>query len=476
MDKEKELIKKLLNDRNFEKIHSLIKLGDINIDEVINELLSSNDAEATYCFMKHEFSNLLLRDFWRRLDDKEIKDKKRLNLLMKRVVKLTGGKKELIKKLANNGGFTEIHEWIYRWDIYNECNISINEAFEVILSLDDAKTIYGFIKYVLDDLTDKDKKNQERRHLLIKRIIELIGGKKELIKKLLIARNFKEIYLLISTNEITMDETTEELLSLDDVKIIYNFMKYDEKAAKIHDLLIKKIIELKDYEYILKILADAITSDIKKSTTANTIMGDHYFFTALSRRDTKEGYEMLRQYSYAMQDKSYLNNYEESILNNLQLLLDALSDCDDLSLLKKYKEKVAMGSIKKYLEKLISKLSGVQHEEDNTLPAETDQHCKNVSEPSNKSYQPNKDTSKLPNKSDNESKSHYKIKESESHLSESQKYQQERYIEKMLSLGLTPYGYGLPLQGYSRNRKPSNNSRFGPMDTPYDIKRRKRKK
>ena len=242
MDKEKELIKKLLNDRNLEEINALIKLRDITIDEVIEELLSLNDAEATYCFMKHKFGYLLFRDFFRRLDDEEIKDKKRLNLLMKRVVKLTGGKKELIKKLANNGGFTEIHEWIYRWDIYNECNISINEAFEVILSLDDAKTIYGFIKYVLDDLTDKDKKNQERRHLLIKRIIELIGGKKELIKKLLIARNFEEIYLLISTNEITMDETTEELLSLDDVKIIYNFMKYDEKAAKIHDLLIKRLL------------------------------------------------------------------------------------------------------------------------------------------------------------------------------------------------------------------------------------------
>ena len=157
-------------------------------------------------------------------------------------------------------------------------------------------------------------------------------------------------------------------------------------------------------------------------------------------------------------------------------MLDALSDCDDLSLLKKYKDKVAMGSIKKYLEKLISKLSGVQYEEDDTPPAETDQHCKNVSEPSNKSYQPNKDTSKLPKKSDNESKSHYKIIESESHLSKQQKYAQERYREKTYGPGLTPYGYGLPRQGYSRNRKSSNNSRFGPMDTPYDIKRRKRKK
>ena len=273
-----------------------------------------------------------------------------------------------------------------------------------------------------------------------------------------------------------MDETTEELLSLDDVKTIYDFMKHDEKAAKIHDLLIKKIIELKDYEYILKILADAITSDIKRSSVTNKRMGDYYFYSAMSLRDAKKSYEMLRQYSYAKQEDSHLNNYEESILNNLQLLLDALSDCDDLSLLKKYKEKVAMGSIKKYLEKLISKLSGVQHEEDNTPPAETDQHCKNVSEPSNKSYQPNKDTSKLPNKSDNESKSHYKIKESESHLSESQKYQQERYIEKIFGPGLTPYGYGLPHQGYSRNRKSSINPWFGPMDTPYDIKRRKRKK
>ena len=476
MSKEKELIKKLLNDRNLEEIYALIKLRDITIDEVIKELLSSNDAEATYCFMKHEFDYLLFGKFLGQLDDTEIKDRKRLNLLMKRVVKLTGGKKELIKKLANNGCFTEIREWIYRFDIYYECNISINEAFEAILSLDDAKTIYDFIKYVLDNLTDEDKKNQERRHLLIKRIIELIGGKKELIKKLLNDYNFEEIYLLINTNEITMDETTEELLSLNNAKTIYDFMKHDKKAAKIHDLLIKKIIELKDYEYILKILADAITSDLKRSRAMNTRIDNHYFCCAMSRRDAKERNEMLREYAYAAQQNMHLNNYEESILNNLQLLLDVLSDCDDISLLKKYKDKVAMGSIKKYLEKLISKLSGVQHEEDNTLPAETDQHCKNVSEPSNKSYQPNKDTSKLPNKSDNESKSHYKIKESESHLSESQKYQQERYIEKMLSLGLTPYGYGLPLQGYSRNRKPSNNSRFGPMDTPYDIKRRKRKK
>ena len=476
MSKEKELIKKLLNDRNLEEIYALIKLRDITIDEVIKELLSSNDAEATYCFMKHEFDYLLFGKFLGQLDDTEIKDRKRLNLLMKRVVKLTGGKKELIKKLANNGCFTEIREWIYRWDIYNECNISINEAFEVILSLDDAKTIYDFIKYVLDNLADEDKKNRERRHLLIKRIIELVGGKKELIKKLLNDCNFEEIYLLISTNEITMDETTEELLSLDDVKTIYDFMKHDEKTAKIHDLLIKKIIELKDYEYILKILADAITSDIKKSITANTRTGDAYFYAALSHRNAKERYEMLRQYSYEKQKASHLNNYEESILNNLQLLLDVLSDCDDISLLKKYKDKVAMESIKKYLEKLISKLSGVQYEEDDTPPAETDQHCKNVSEPSNKSYHPNKDTNKSPNKSDNESKSHYKIIESESHLSERQKYAQERYREKMYDLGLTPYGYGLPLQGYSRNRKPSNNSRFGPMDTPYDIKRRKRKK
>ena len=147
-----------MNDRNLEEIYALIKLRDITIDEVIKELLSSNDAVATYCFMKHEFDYLLIGKFLGQLDDTEIKDRKRLNLLMKRVVKLTGGKKELIKKLANHGCFTEIREWIYRFDIYYECNISINEAFEAILSLDDVKTIYDFIKYVLDILDDKDKK------------------------------------------------------------------------------------------------------------------------------------------------------------------------------------------------------------------------------------------------------------------------------------------------------------------------------
>ena len=473
MDKEKELIEKLLNDQNLEEIDALVMTHKTTIDEVIKILLSLNNAEATYCFMKHEFGYLDEKmPFY--FNDTDRKNEERQRLLMERTIELVG-KKEFIKILANNGDTTKIWDWIN--NLYGfKYNITINEAFEVILSLDDAKTIYDFIKYVLDVLADKDKKNQERRHLLIKRIIELIGGKKELIKKLLNDYNFEEIYLLINTNEITMDETTEELLSLNNAKTIYDFMKHDEKAAKIHDLLIKKIIELKDYEYILKILADAITSNIKKSTTANVRMGDHYFFTALSRRDTKEGYEMLRQYSYAKQEGSHLNKYEESILNNLQLLLDALSDCDDLSLLKKYKEKVAMGSIKKYLEKLISKLSGVQHEEDNTPPVETSPHCKNVSEPSNKSYQPNKDTNKSPKKSDNESKSHYKIIESESHLSKHQKYVQERYREEMYGPGLTPYGYGLPLQGYSRNRKSSINSRFGPMDTPYDIKRRKRKK
>lgn len=371
MDNEEKLIKKLLNDRNFKEIRSLISTFRITYDKVINVLLSLNDAEVIYCFTKYEFDYL---DYYMgSLNNTDKKNYERRNFLMKRVVKLVGGKKELIKKLANNGDFKGISTLIKRYTITTECNITIDEVIETILTLDDARTIYYFMKNVLGVHDDLDRKNHERRHLLIKRVIELMGGKKELIKKLLNTQNFKDINSLISTNEITFGETIEAALSLNDARTIYYFMKYNEERNEIADLLIKRVIELKDYEYILKILTDAITLNLKMSKITSHRMHNCFFYGGLSQiccGDVKGGLKILREASYAMQEEcqrnSVLNHYEESILSNLPLLLEALNDCDDLSLLKKYKEKVAIDSVKKYLEELISKLSEIHYKEDFT--------------------------------------------------------------------------------------------------------------
>ena len=154
---------------------------------------------------------------------------------------------------------------------------------------------------------------------------------------------------------------------------IYYFMKYNEERNEIADLLIKRVIELKDYEYILKILTDAITLNLKMSKITSHRMTNWSFYGGLSQiccGDVKDGLKILRETSYAMQEErqrnSVLNHYEESILSNLPLLLEALNDCDDLSLLKKYKEKVVIDSVKKYLEELISKLSEIHYKEDFT--------------------------------------------------------------------------------------------------------------
>lgn len=371
MDNEEKLIKKLLNDRNFKEIHSLISTFRITYDKVIKVLLSLNDAEVIYCFTKYEFD--YLDCYMGSLNNTDKKNYERRNFLMKRVVKLVGGKKELIKKLANNGDFKGISTLIKRHTITTECNITIDEVIETILTLDDARTIYYFMKNVLGVHDDLDRKNHERRHLLIKRVIELMGGKKELIKKLLNTQNFKDINSLISTNEITFGETIEAALSLNDARTIYYFMKYNEERNEIADLLIKRVIELKDYEYILKILTDAITLNLKMSKITSHRMTNWSFYGGLSQiccGDVKDGLKILRETSYAMQEErqrnSVLNHYEESILSNLPLLLEALNDCDDLSLLKKYKEKVVIDSVKKYLEELISKLSEIHYKEDFT--------------------------------------------------------------------------------------------------------------
>ena len=299
MDNEEKLIKKLLNDRNFKEIHSLISTFRITYDKVINVLLSLNDAEVIYCFTKYEFDYL---DYMGSFNNTDKKNYERRNFLMKRVVKLVGGKKELIKKLANNGDFKGISTLIKRYTITTECNITIDEVIETILTLDDARTIYYFMKNVLGVHDDLDRKNHERRHLLIKRVIEL-----------------------------------------------------------------------KDYEYILKILTDAITLNLKMSKITSHRMTNWSFYGGLSQiccGDVKDGLKILRETSYAMQEEcqrnSVLNHYEESILSNLPLLLEALNDCDDLSLLKKYKEKVVIDSVKKYLEELISKLSEIHYKEDFT--------------------------------------------------------------------------------------------------------------
>ena len=157
--------------------------------------------------------------------------------------------------------------------------------------------------------------------------------------------------ILIKSKEIILNEIIEVLISLNNAELIYNFMIQNYKMPIPYDLLIKKVIELKDYKYILEILKHAVTENDKKNDFI-----DFHIYGIMARNEKFE--DMQKSMDLLLSKRNFeLTLFEKNILNNLSLLLNALKDCENLSLIKEYAMRVSHSSVKKFLKELILNLS-----------------------------------------------------------------------------------------------------------------------
>lgn len=178
-----------------------------------------------------------------------------------------------------------------------------------------------------------------------------MDNKKGLIEELLKKEDMEALDILIKSKEIILNEIIEVLISLNNAKLIYNFMIQNYKMPIPYDLLIKKVIELKDYKYILEILKHAVTENDKKN---NFI--DFHMYGVMARNEKFE--DMQKSMNLLLSKRNFeLTLFEKNILNNLSLLLNALKDCENLSLIKEYAMGVSHSSVKMFLKELILNLS-----------------------------------------------------------------------------------------------------------------------
>ena len=178
-----------------------------------------------------------------------------------------------------------------------------------------------------------------------------MDNNKGLIEELLNKLDFNTLDTLIESEKITLNEIIEVLISLNNSELIYFFMKRNYKIP--YDLLIKKVIELKDYECILKILTNAVTEEdkIKRFIDSPNVLT--YYMIRYKNFEVAKNLINLE-----LSKRNFeLTLFEKSIFNNLSLLLNGLKDCEDLLLLKRYVGVVSDFRVKDFLEELIFKLS-----------------------------------------------------------------------------------------------------------------------
>lgn len=178
-----------------------------------------------------------------------------------------------------------------------------------------------------------------------------MDNNKGLIEELLNKQDFNTLDTLIKSEKITLNEIIEVLISLNNSELIYFFMKRNYKIP--YDLLIKKVIELKDYECILNILTNAVTEEEKIKSFIDYPNGlMHYML----RYENFEAVKKIMKLELSKRNFE-LTLFEKSVFNNLYLLLNGLKDCEDLLLLKRYVEVVSDFRVKDFLKELIFKLS-----------------------------------------------------------------------------------------------------------------------
>ncbi len=135
-----------------------------------------------------------------------------------------------------------------------------------------------------------------------------------MIEKLVSKNDFNKLKMLILTGGIKLDDVVIELLKTSNTSFIYKYIKLNYDVP--YDMLIKRILELRDYQSILEILKDVVTESDKMIMFINSTYGLDKFLE--NWQDDKQIIELIK----IKNQKFKLTLYEESILRNLPLLIN----------------------------------------------------------------------------------------------------------------------------------------------------------